>query len=121
MRTLTAGIGAAVCAGAALFMGWVMELGGCADSSRMGSAEMGRAPAKQREVLFTEGWQFCKGDMTGEAAQAGGGAWKNVDLPHDWSIEGPFDQKWAAGTGFLPTGVGWYRKTFVAPAEARDK
>jgi beta-galactosidase len=49
--------------------------------------------------------------------------WRKVDLPHDWSIEGPFDQNaptMAAG-GFLPSGVGWYRKTFTVPADAKGK
>lgn len=39
--------------------------------------------------------------------------WRNVDLPHDWSIEGLFDSKWASGTGYLPGGIGWYRKHFT--------
>jgi beta-galactosidase len=41
-------------------------------------------------------------------------AWSDLDLPHDWSIEGPFGEKEpAAGPGaYLPTGVGWYRKRF---------
>lgn len=39
--------------------------------------------------------------------------WRNLDLPHDWSIEGPFDSKWASGTGYLPGGIGWYRKHFI--------
>src|ERR1035438_6347928 len=42
--------------------------------------------------------------------------WRSVDLPHDWSIEGPYSAKNAAGTAFLPAGIGWYRKTFQLPA-----
>jgi beta-galactosidase len=38
-----------------------------------------------------------------------------VDLPHDWSIEGPYSAKNAAGTAYLPAGIGWYRKTFQLP------
>lgn len=44
-----------------------------------------------------------------------------VMLPHDWSVEGPFDQKWASATAFLPAGVGWYRKTFATPGDAAGK
>jgi beta-galactosidase len=46
-----------------------------------------------------------------------------VDLPHDWSIEGPFDAKNPTGGagGFLPAGIGWYRKTFTVPAADRGK
>jgi beta-galactosidase len=40
-------------------------------------------------------------------------AWRKLDLPHDWGIEGPFDQDLPGETGKLPWhGVGWYRKHF---------
>jgi beta-galactosidase len=43
--------------------------------------------------------------------------WRLLDLPHDWGIEGPFDQKLPGNTGKLPCdGTGWYRKTFSMPA-----
>ena len=44
-------------------------------------------------------------------------SWRKVTLPHDWGIEGPFDQKLPGETGKLPwAGIGWYRKTFAVPA-----
>jgi beta-galactosidase len=44
-------------------------------------------------------------------------AWRALDLPHDWGIEGPFQQELAGDTGKLPWfGVAWYRKTFAVPA-----
>ncbi|MDT0689993.1 glycoside hydrolase family 2 TIM barrel-domain containing protein [Salegentibacter sp. F188] len=58
--------------------------------------------------LFNDNWQFHLGD----SISLNGQEWRNVDLPHDWSIEGPFDAKWASGTGFLPGGTGWYKKEF---------
>jgi beta-galactosidase len=46
------------------------------------------------------------------------GAWRQLDLPHDWGIEGPFKQEYPGDTGKLPWwGVGWYRKHFNIPAE----
>ncbi|GAA6186225.1 sugar-binding domain-containing protein [Aliiglaciecola sp. NS0011-25] len=38
--------------------------------------------------------------------------WRKLDLPHDWSIEGEYSKDNPAGIagGFLPTGIGWYRK-----------
>ncbi len=43
--------------------------------------------------------------------------WRALDLPHDWGVEGPFDQALPGETGKLPWhGVGWYRKTFPLPA-----
>ena len=62
------------------------------------------------------GWRFFKGDAPG-AEQPGfaDAAWRKLNLPHDWSIEGPFDQNAPTGGpgGYLPTGIGWYRKTFT--------
>lgn len=44
-------------------------------------------------------------------------AWRALDLPHDWGIEGPFMQERPGDTGKLPWhGVGWYRKTLPIPA-----
>jgi beta-galactosidase len=41
-------------------------------------------------------------------------AWRKLNLPHDWAIEGPFDIKLPGKTGKLPyAGVGWYRKHFA--------
>ncbi len=43
--------------------------------------------------------------------------WQHVTLPHDWGIEGPFEQALPGSTGKLPwEGVGWYRKHFKIPA-----
>jgi len=72
--------------------------------------------------LFNEDWRFHKGEASGADAPAfEDGGWRPVSLPHDWSIEGPFDSKWASATGYLPGGVGWYRKTFAAPASSDAK
>jgi len=39
--------------------------------------------------------------------------WRRLDLPHDWGIEGPFDQNLPGNTGKLPYfGIAWYRKHF---------
>jgi len=46
--------------------------------------------------------------------------WRQLNLPHDWGIEGPFKQEYPGETGKLPWwGVGWYRKHFVV--SPRDK
>jgi beta-galactosidase len=48
--------------------------------------------------------------------------WRSLNLPHDWGIEGPFDQKFPGETGKLPWwGVGWYRKSFDVPAADKGK
>ncbi len=50
-------------------------------------------------------------------------AWRTVDLPHDWAVEGPFltDGDFG-GMGRLPSwGVGWYRKRLDIPASAAGR
>ena len=46
--------------------------------------------------------------------------WKKVNLPHDWAVEGTFMHDNSLGNqpaanGFLPTGIGFYRKEFEIP------
>lgn len=39
--------------------------------------------------------------------------WRQLNLPHDWAIEGPFNIDYMGSTGKLPYwGIRWYRKTF---------
>jgi beta-galactosidase len=83
-------------------------------------------PRGERSVDFDGGWRFALVNTTGaDAAEPGAkdGAWRTVDLPHDWSIgldptAGP---NTTAGTGYLPGGLGWYRKTFTLPASMAGK
>src|SRR5262249_4947389 len=43
--------------------------------------------------------------------------WRLLNLPHDWGVEGPFDQSFPGETGKLPWwGVAWYRKHLDIPA-----
>src|SRR5436190_20640190 len=67
---------------------------------------------------FDADWMFVRGDANGaEATSFDDAKWQKVDVPHDWSIEGPFDEKapTRGSGGFLPAGVGWYRKHFKRP------
>lgn len=46
--------------------------------------------------------------------------WKEVNIPHDWGVEGTFVHDNSLGSqpavsGYLPTGVGFYRKEFSIP------
>lgn len=47
--------------------------------------------------------------------------WRDVTLPHDWSVEEAFDINNSSGTGYLPAGIGWYRKHFYLPQNAENK
>jgi beta-galactosidase/beta-glucuronidase len=76
----------------------------------------------QIRIDFNEFWKFHKGDApNAEAIKFDDNNWRSVELPHDWSIEGPFSQQWASGTGYLPGGIGWYRKHFTCPQRIQSK
>ena len=74
----------------------------------------------RKRLSFDNGWKFML--EAGEGAQAVGyddSGWRSLDLPHDWSIEGPFDGDCESGQSlaYLPGGIGWYRKHFSIPAD----
>ncbi len=71
---------------------------------------------KREEINFNFDWKFFKGDQpVASTRDFDDSGWRILDLPHDWSIEGPFSSQWASGTGYLPGGIGWYRKSFDVP------
>ena len=89
----------------------------------MGVSAEAETVSRNRE-WFCDAWQFNLGDMTGaEAPTFNDSAWRTLDLPHDWSIEQPFDAKVPDGysVGYLPGGIGWYRKAFTVPESDRGK
>jgi beta-galactosidase len=80
------------------------------------------APGSIHQQVFNQGWLFAKEDVAGaEAADFNDASWRRLDLPHDWSIEGPFDPTLAACTGYLPGGIAWYRKHFTLTPQQKGK
>ena len=83
------------------------------------------AAAQSRQITrFDDGWKFKQGDVSGaQAAGFNDKGWRQLDLPHDWSIEGEIAEgnPGAGSVGYFPTGIGWYRKTFNVPGYDRDK
>ncbi len=70
-------------------------------------------------------WKFLKRTLMAgaQAVIFADAVWRDVDLPHDWSIEGPVGENEPSGGngGYLPTGMGWYRKKFHVSAEDRGR
>ncbi|MCJ7446615.1 MAG: DUF4982 domain-containing protein [Bacteroidales bacterium] len=79
--------------------------------------------AERNIMNFNFDWKFYKGDIQdGQNPDIDDSDWRLLDLPHDWSIEGPFSKENSSCTGYLPGGIGWYRKSFVIPnSEKRRK
>jgi beta-galactosidase len=86
---------------------------------RLDAAQPGEDRSPRVRQNFDSDWRFHLGDVPdAQSPEFADRSWRLLDLPHDWSIEGPFDEKWASGTGFLPGGIGWYRKNFDSPQRA---
>lgn len=101
-----------------------MKLGFTLFAALLLAQSLRAADAPRSVQSFDFDWRFHSGDSTGaEQPTFDDRNWRSLDLPHDFAIEGPFDQQVAAGTasGFRPLGVGWYRKAFVTPARSEGR
>jgi hypothetical protein len=69
----------------------------------------------RQHLLMDYNWKFIQSDVKdAEKPELDDSGWRTLNVPHDWSIEGEFKED-AVATGlggYLPTGVGWYRKQF---------
>src|SRR6478609_8142212 len=77
-----------------------------------------------RKVTFNNDWSFHLNDSIVDKDTIGASTnWRTLNVPHDWSIEGKFDEKSPAGYGggALNGGLGWYKKTFKVNAEDSTK
>lgn len=73
---------------------------------------------------FDKGWKFSLGDIeNAQNVTFKDAAWRTLDLPHDWSIEGENlqDNPGGGSVGYFPMGTGWYRKTFNVPKYSKSK
>ncbi len=81
-------------------------------------------PPARYHLLMDRNWKFFLGDdKAASDINFNDNSWRLLDLPHDWSIEGEFkkDEPTGGGGGYLPTGMGWYRKQFVLPPSVKGK
>ncbi len=80
--------------------------------------------AIERKQLFDFGWKFYLGDAADLSSTSfDDSSWRNLDLPHDWSIEGKSENgnPSEGDGGFFPMGTAWYRKSFDVPQEWKNK
>lgn len=70
--------------------------------------------------LFNSGWKFSlKADSTAVQPEYDDSNWRMLDLPHDWSVEAIPSPTLASATGYLPGGIGFYRKHFSIKDDAQ--
>ena len=78
----------------------------------------------RNQTNFNFGWKFKLGDAPERrATNYDDSQWKDLNVPHDWSIEGDYQPDAYLGfrTGFFPEGIGWYRKHFTVDASKKNK
>lgn len=103
---------------------WTFIFLAAATNASLGTpADAIRGSASPRRVIqLDEDWRFSKGEFaTAMVPSFEDTGWRSVNLPHDWSSEGPFGAEYASGTGYAPGGVGWYRKHFSIEANDTNK
>lgn len=75
-------------------------------------------------ISFDKDWKFIQKDVKGaEKVGFDDGNWQALNIPHDWSIEGEYNEQnpMGAQSGYLPAGIGWYRKTISVPKSWKGK
>lgn len=74
-------------------------------------------------IKWNDGWLFSLSDSSHYARpEMADSTWRQLTLPHDWSREGIPSPTLASCTGYLPGGVGWYRKHFLlSKSDLADK
>ena len=78
----------------------------------------------RQHLLMDHNWKFIQYDMkNAEKQDFDDKDWRTLDVPHDWSIEGEFkeDAVTKGAGGYLPTGIGWYRKHFGISSKGKDQ
>jgi len=81
-------------------------------------------PAGRQHLLMDYNWKFTQSDVKdAEKPDFDDTKWRILNLPHDWSIEGEFSEDAASkgSGGYLPTGIGWYRKHFNFSEMRKDQ
>ena len=89
-----------------------------------GVPEDGKVTTQRLRSSFDDDWRFHLGDVQGgESPAFNDASWESLKLPHDWSIEGSFDESNPSGPSgaYLRCGVGWYRKTFRLPTDLSSR
>ena len=82
------------------------------------------APSPREIIPLDNGWRFHLGDdPAARRPDFDDTSWRTLDVPHDWSIEGPVNPppEGEGNGGYFSHGIGWYRKSFTLPPTASKK
>jgi len=77
------------------------------------------SPPLRQQTLIDADWRFHSGDVTSSnqviAKSYDDAQWLQIQLPHDYGLDGNYDPTNARQRGYLPIDVAWYRKHFSIP------
>lgn len=76
-------------------------------------------PMFGKKELLTNDWEFILDEATVLPEETAG--WMNIDIPHDWSVKGRLSPNLASCTGYLPGGIGWYKKNLSINEDLKGK
>ncbi|MFR9537453.1 MAG: glycoside hydrolase family 2 TIM barrel-domain containing protein [Rikenellaceae bacterium] len=88
------------------------------------AAEPWHQTSARIEECFNSDWRFTLGDAAEyREVDFDDSQWRELSLPHDWSIEGEYTPDFPTGknNGFFPEGLGWYRKSFTVSREDKNR
>ena len=95
--------------------GWRFAFGNATDPAK----DFDPAPASEMFNYITKSG-YARGAAQANFDDSG---WRKLDLPHDWAVEAPFDERGSGSHGYKAIGkkfpersVGWYRKSFSISA-----
>jgi beta-galactosidase len=74
------------------------------------------ASSPRQVIPFDNDWRFMLADNpAAKEVTFDDSQWRLINLPHDWSIEGPVNPPPSGdrNTGYFIHGIGWYRKSFL--------
>ncbi|MCL2058668.1 MAG: DUF4982 domain-containing protein [Oscillospiraceae bacterium] len=73
--------------------------------------------------FFGFDWYFRLAEEHGDEPGDGLSGYRLVQLPHDWSVEYPFDENHptCGSGGYVKAGIGWYKKRFRVDGGRRGK
>lgn len=89
-----------------------------------GTQILAQIETDKRSFNLYKDWKFIQQNVSNaESPTFNDDGWRDVNLPHDWSIEGDFSGNLSTGSsfGYLPSGIGWYRKSLTFSDDLTDK
>jgi beta-galactosidase len=110
---------------ASITLGQTNSINVTADSKKIEGVSPTSSMSNPRMVIpFDKGWRFLLGDNpAAKQPNFDDTRWRILDVPHDWSIEGPVNPPPTGDNtgGYFTHGIGWYRKSFTTPADSVNK